>query len=229
MFRVHQRVQILNSYLDDDRQRGYIVSFRSDGKEVQVQLDGRVAPLWFTATSLEAETYSGIPLFAAQPAPKCPPPAAPMWQATPPATKPTNPKDAAALAKCPLHLLSPQAKAHWAIAQQIGALKYGSWNWTVAGVSASVYVSAIQRHVDRWFAGQEYDPDGQHNLGAVMACAAILLDAQHRNMLTDDRPIPVDMTKLYAELEGISKEMIKATAGYTPQHCYAKVATTFKT
>jgi hypothetical protein len=42
--------------------------------------------------------------------------------------KPSNPKDAVAVAKIPLWLLSPFAKAHWALAQFAGMCKYGAWN-----------------------------------------------------------------------------------------------------
>ena len=27
-------------------------------------------------------------------------------------------------------------------------MKYGSWNWRAAGVRASVYVSALERHIE---------------------------------------------------------------------------------
>lgn len=115
-----------------------------------------------------------------------------------------NPKDAAGRAKVPLALLSPIAKAAWAMAQFVGKVKYGAWNWRGTEVLANVYVSAAQRHLDAWFSGETYDPDdGTHHLGNVMACAAILLDAAACGKLIDDRPPRVSHRLAYAEAEAI--------------------------
>lgn len=116
--------------------------------------------------------------------------------------KPTNPKDSIADSKLPLWLLSPIAKAHWALAQAVGMVKYGAWNWRVAGVRTSVYASGIQRHFDRFMSGEDYDPvDGQHHLGAIMAGCGIILDAQAAGTLTDDRPPSVSVAATYADIE----------------------------
>lgn len=73
-----------------------------------------------------------------------------------------------------------------------GAKKYGLANWRGTGSAASVYVNAAKRHLALWFdGGQELTSDtAVHNLGAVMACCAILLDAQSMGKLIDDRPEP---------------------------------------
>lgn len=116
--------------------------------------------------------------------------------------KPSNPKDSIALNKIPLSLLSPIAKAAWALAQFAGAAKYGAWNWRVAGVRSSVYTDAIGRHLDAYLSGEDRDPvDGSHHLGNIMACCAILLDARAAGKLTDDRPPSVDLRPAYAEVE----------------------------
>lgn len=100
-----------------------------------------------------------------------------------------NPKDAAGRAKVPLWLLSPVAKAAWALAQFAGLKKYGAWNWRGTEVLASVYLSAAMRHLDAYLSGETHDPeDGTHHLGNVMACCAILLDAAACGKLIDDRP-----------------------------------------
>ncbi len=134
-------------------------------------------------------------------------------------TKATNPKDAIGDTKVPLWLLSPIAKAQWALAQFAGMLKYGTWNWRVAGVRSSVYLSAMQRHVDAYVSGEETDPvDGSHHLGNVMACAAILLDAAAAGKLIDDRPPSVDVRGTYAAVE---KQMSALRVKYTdkaPRH-----------
>lgn len=116
--------------------------------------------------------------------------------------KPSNPKDAAAIAKVPLWLLSPIAKAHWALAQFAGFVKYQGWNWREAGIRNSVYLSAMQRHMDAYMSGEELDPiDGTHHLGNIMACAAIILDAKAAGKLNDDRPPVVDIRETYSMVE----------------------------
>jgi hypothetical protein len=103
--------------------------------------------------------------------------------------KPSNPKDQAAETRIPLWLLSGSAMVHWALAQFAGLLKYGAWNWRVAGVRNSVYISAIKRHIKAYEEGETYDPvDGTRHLGNIMACSSILLDADAEGKLIDDRP-----------------------------------------
>ena len=104
-------------------------------------------------------------------------------------TKQSNPKDAIGDTKAPLHLCSPIAMRHWALAQFAGLVKYGAWNWRTAGARTSVYVAAIKRHTDAYNSGEKYDPvDGTHHLGNIMACCAILLEAEATGLLVDDRP-----------------------------------------
>lgn len=103
--------------------------------------------------------------------------------------KDTNPKDALGSMRAPLHMLPLPAIIQWALAHAEGGSKYGLWNWCAAGVRASIYVAAMIRHILKWFFGQECDPKTKvHHLGYVMACAAILIDAQWRGKLSDDRP-----------------------------------------
>ena len=106
------------------------------------------------------------------------------------AGKATNPKDAIATDKAPLHLVPASFKAYTATALAEGALKYGAWNWRAAGVRASVYVSALQRHLDKWFNGEDIDPDtGVPHLANAAACLAVLIDSDVQGSMTDDRPI----------------------------------------
>lgn len=134
-------------------------------------------------------------------------------------TKDTNPKDHAATTRVPLWLLSPVAKAYWACAQLAGLIKYGAWNWRHAGVRASVYLSAAARHLDKWENGEERDPvDGTHHLANVMACCAILIDAQAAGKLLDDRPPSVDLTPVYAEAEACAARLLEKYAHMHPRH-----------
>lgn len=130
----------------------------------------------------------------------------------PSGTKPTNPKTAAGDKKVPLWLCSPIAEAHWALAQFAGMCKYQAWNWRIAGVRSSTYLSAMRRHIAAYESGEEFDPvDGTHHLGNIMACAAILLDARAAGKLNDDRPPSVGLRETYAFVEG---EMAKLRERY---------------
>ena len=103
--------------------------------------------------------------------------------------KPTNPKDAMGAAKLPMHLIPGTAKAAMAMAFLEGALKYGKYNWRVAGVRASIYADAMERHLEKWKNGEDEDPVTRvPHLASIMACAAILIDSSVCGKLTDDRP-----------------------------------------
>lgn len=116
-------------------------------------------------------------------------------------TNPENPKDAIATNKIPMHLWPTTATAMGAIGLLDGYYKYGRSNWREAGVRASVYVSACQRHLNAWFEGEDSDSDsGLPHLGHALACLAILVDAQAANKLTDDRQYPGGYRKLMDEL-----------------------------
>lgn len=104
-------------------------------------------------------------------------------------SKPTNPKDALAVSKLPLHLVPDTVRVFSALAFAEGAAKYGAYNWRVAGVRASVYRSALDRHLASWWNGEAADPvTGVPHLASIIACAGILLDADLCGKLTDDRP-----------------------------------------
>lgn len=135
------------------------------------------------------------------------------------AVKDTNPKDAIGDTKVPYFLLSAVAKAEWALAQFAGMLKYGSWNWRSAGVRASVYLSAMERHLEAYKSGEELDPvDGSHHLGNIMACAAILLDAKAAGKLNDDRPPSVDLRPTFARVEAQMAVLKAQYKDKTPYH-----------
>lgn len=131
----------------------------------------------------------------------------------------SNPKDSIGDTKVPLWLCSPIAKAHWALGQFAGMLKYGAWNWRAAGVRSSVYLSAMERHIDAYKSGEEFDPvDGSHHLGNVMACCAILLDAQAAGKLTDDRPPSVGIRGTFHEVQERMAALRVQYADKAPKH-----------
>lgn len=101
-----------------------------------------------------------------------------------------NPKDKIGATKVDLSLIPGTALAHLAFALMDGATKYGPYNWRVERVQARTYIAAAQRHLLDYLDGQEYASDSlAHHLGHVMACCAIILDAEANGMLTDDRPV----------------------------------------
>ena len=118
-------------------------------------------------------------------------------------TKASNPKEAIGSTKLDLSLVPSTAVAYLATAFTEGALKYGSYNWRVAGVRASTYMSAAGRHQAKWWNGEECDPATKvKHLANAMACLAIVLDAELVGLLNDDRPPKADMAKLIDDLGG---------------------------
>ena len=115
--------------------------------------------------------------------------------------KASNPKDVIGSGKAPLSLVPASLRAGAAMAFMEGALKYGRFNWRLAGVRASIYYDALNRHMDAWFNGEETDPgSGLPHLYKAAACIAILIDAVEIGKLVDDRAPYADMDSLYAEL-----------------------------
>lgn len=104
-------------------------------------------------------------------------------------TKPSNPKDAIGSRKLDLGLVPDTFISAVAEALTEGAVKYGRYNWRIAGVSASIYHAALRRHLAKWWNGQDFDAATRvHHLKNAAACIAILIDAAYYDMLNDDRP-----------------------------------------
>jgi hypothetical protein len=132
-------------------------------------------------------------------------------------TKASNPKEAFGDAKMPLDLLPDTAVVQFNLAFLEGALKYGQYNWRVAGVKSSTYVRAMRRHLSKWWNGQSADPATMvHELASVGACCAIVLDAIACGKLTDDRPPRADMEKALADAAVIAAHLKQLFAKHTP-------------
>lgn len=132
---------------------------------------------------------------------------------------PHNPKDIVGGEKLPLHLLPTPALAEVCLAFLEGALKYGAANWRKAGVKASIYRAAGQRHGDKWWNGEDRDVQTRvHHLASRIACDLITLDAMLCGKLVDDRPPSVAAS---THIDGLSdtvrhlKEMFK---NHSPKH-----------
>jgi hypothetical protein len=135
--------------------------------------------------------------------------------------KPTNPKDAIASNKLPLHLVSPIVKAYQAISHFLGNVKYGAWNFRAGGARASVYKSALERHLDAWWEGEDIDPvDGTPHLANAMACLNILIEAKECGKLTDDRPPSnaAALARLRGEFEALMPKIRERYADKDPKH-----------
>lgn len=136
-------------------------------------------------------------------------------------SKPTNPKDAIAGTRVPLHLVPSTLEMYAALAFLEGATKYGSYNWRRAGVRASVYRAAMDRHMIRWWNGEDDDPITHvPHLASIIASAAIILDSKECNKLTDDRPPKIDTTALIARLEPVIARVKEIFASFNPRHHY---------
>lgn len=138
-------------------------------------------------------------------------------------TKPSNPKAAVGASKLALNFVPASAKAYLSSAFYEGASKYGGHNWRVAGVQASTYKAACERHIDKWWDGQDHDPKTKvHHLANAMACLAIILDAEVAGLLTDDRPPCVDLEGLHETLAKTQAHLTQLHAEMKPVHCFAK-------
>lgn len=143
------------------------------------------------------------------------------YPAQSPESKPSNPKDAISDSKLPMFLVSPFVKMYYAIAMFLGGVKYGYWNYRGVGARASVYLSALDRHLDAYKEGQWYDPvDGTPHLANALACIGIIIDATHSGKLTDDRAPSrtEEYAKVRAEFEALMPKIRAVYADKNPKH-----------
>lgn len=118
-------------------------------------------------------------------------------------TKPSNPKDAIGSAKLDMGLVPWTLMVCAAKAFLEGALKYGRFNWRVAGVRSSIYHAALLRHVAKWWNGQDFDKKTRvHHLDNAIACLTIIRDAELYGKLTDDRPPCPDPDAMAVLIDG---------------------------
>lgn len=136
-------------------------------------------------------------------------------------TKPSNPKDIVGSKKLDLGLVPDSAMVALSQAFLEGALKYGRYNWRIAGVSASTYHAALKRHIAKWWNGQDEDPETRvQHLANAMACIAIIFDAEQYGMLTDDRPPcpdPDAMARSIDKAASTIEHLKKTFAAHTPK------------
>lgn len=114
-----------------------------------------------------------------------------------------NPKTEMGSKKIPYSLLSGAVNAEIAIGLMEGALKYGKQNWRQEGARASIYVDAAFRHIEKWWEGEDIDPDsGISHLSKAIASLYVLRDAMICEKMNDDRPVgtPKEWYKKYDKI-----------------------------
>jgi hypothetical protein len=101
----------------------------------------------------------------------------------------SNPKKAYGALKPCAGFISPVAIVTETFAAELGARKYGPYNWRDKPVDAMTYLDAIDRHKLLWQLGEDDDPETLvSHLGNIRACCAILIDAAATGNLLDNRP-----------------------------------------
>lgn len=131
----------------------------------------------------------------------------------------SNPKDIIGSDKVPLDLVPGTTKAYLAIGHLEGMLKYGLVNWREAGVRASIYLAALERHVEKWKNGEWADPETQvPHLANAIACLSILIDAIECGKLTDDRPKQAPVGDVIARMSDNVKHLKKIYGHHNPKH-----------
>lgn len=101
-----------------------------------------------------------------------------------------NPKTHVGRLKPSLRAIPPSALIALGLAMENGEGKYGLMNWRQNQVATSVYYDAAMRHLLAWWDGEDIAADSQvHHLAHVMACCAILIDAEIGDCRIDDRPV----------------------------------------
>lgn len=108
--------------------------------------------------------------------------------------KDTNPKDAVGTKKVPLASVVPaRVIGEVSLAMLEGAREYGRHNYRIAGVRASVYVDAQDRHMKAFWEGQDIDPkSGLSHVTKAIASLIVLRDSMMQGNWVDDRPPAVE-------------------------------------
>ncbi|HEY6019295.1 MAG TPA: dATP/dGTP diphosphohydrolase domain-containing protein [Candidatus Paceibacterota bacterium] len=100
----------------------------------------------------------------------------------------TNPKDLLGQKKPQMGLIPVGALVSVARVMELGAKKYGPYNWRAKSVRFMVYANAALRHLFAWIGGETFDPEsGEPHWAHVVACGLIVLDAMHVGNGIDDR------------------------------------------
>lgn len=117
-----------------------------------------------------------------------------------PMDMPENPKAIYGRAKPPLGMVPSAAMVEEGEVLQLGADKYGPFNWRKDAVESMTYFHAALRHLYSWVDGEDSDPEsGRSHLAHARACLGILIDAKEVGKLIDDRPHAGVASRMIAE------------------------------
>lgn len=131
--------------------------------------------------------------------------------------KPSNPKDLIGSDKLPLDLVPGTTKAYLALGHLEGHLKYGLVNWREAGVKTSIYLAALERHIEKYKNGEWEDPKTQiPHLANALACLSIIVDAYESGKLIDDRPKSAPVAALIDKFSDKVKHLKKLFGNSKP-------------
>lgn len=131
--------------------------------------------------------------------------------------KDTNPKDAAAHGRVPMSMVPRTLMLFAAMGFAEGDSKYVAYNFRVAGVRASVYISAFDRHWTKYINGQWADPKTRvPHLASCASCLSILIDGHVQGNINDDRPPPVDLDAEFARAEEIIQHVYEMNRAVRP-------------
>lgn len=134
--------------------------------------------------------------------------------------KATNPKDLIGSTKLPMSLVPSTLITLAALAFLEGALKYGRYNWRIAGVRMCIYLDAIHRHTAKLQNGEDIDPVTHvPHLASIVACCGIIHDAKQFGLLVDDRPpaLPGFSGTLDQEYVATVAHLKEVFKGYDPK------------
>jgi Domain of unknown function (DUF5664) len=107
-----------------------------------------------------------------------------------------NPKDRLGAAKPSMGLIPVAAMDSVARVMELGAKKYGPYNWRSKKIMLMVYAHAALRHIFKWIGGETIDKEsGQPHLAHAAACCLIALDALATGNAVDNREWPTDQKK----------------------------------
>ena len=99
-----------------------------------------------------------------------------------------NPKDLQGEKKVPLWLVPKAGLMKAAKVMQLGAAKYGPFNWRENPIREQVYIDAASRHLILAENGEDIDEEsGAEHYAHVISCMLILIDAKVAGNLVDTR------------------------------------------
>lgn len=147
-------------------------------------------------------------------------------------SKESNPKDAVGIKKVPFWLVPDRVIAKLAVALYEGALKYGAFNYRVAGIRVSVYTSAAERHIKAYKEGRDIDPDsGLHEIDKAIASLVVLRDGLMQGNAVDDRqPKATDgwLEDCNSDVERLAAKYPNPKQPFTEMTLYKDVASVLK-